>query len=209
MSYDAIIVGAGINGLAAAIHLARAGWKVVVVERAERAGGAVKTQELTLPGFRHDTCAMNLSMFAGSPFFAQFGDDLAAHGLELVPAARSFSSVFPDGDWLGVDQDIEQTVTAIGRLSMADAARWREMAEAFRDDAPHLFAMLGAPMPSWKMFRVLYKAWRKKGREWCLDTVRMIASSPREFLDENFESEKLKSMMAVWGMHLDFAPAAD
>lgn len=206
MTYDAIIVGAGHNGLAVAIHLARAGWKVAVVERADSAGGAVKTRELTLPGFRHDPCAMNLSLFAGSPFYAEFGADLAAHGLEFVPAARSFCSVFPDGDWLGVDQDLEQTATSIGRLSTADAERWREMAEAFGGDAPHLFAMLGTPLPSWKMVRVLYKAWRKKGREWCLDTMRLIASSPREFLDENFESEKLKSMMAVWGMHLDFAP---
>ncbi len=206
MSYDAIVVGAGLNGLAAAIHLARAGWKVAVVERADCAGGAVKTREVTLDGFRHDLCAMNLSLFGGSPFFAEFGADLAAHGLEFVPVTRPFSSVFPDDDWLGVDQDIEQTVASIGRLSSADAARWRQMAEAFAGDAPHLFAMLGAPMPSWALFRTLYKAWRKMGREWCLDTVRLIASSPREFLDENFESEKLKSMMAVWGMHLDFAP---
>ena len=70
MRYDAIVVGAGINGLAAAVHLAAKGWKVVVLERADVPGGAVKTRELTRPGFRHDLYAMNLSLFAGSPFFA-------------------------------------------------------------------------------------------------------------------------------------------
>ena len=73
-SYDAVVVGSGINGLAAALHLASKGWKVAVCERAETAGGAVKTAEITLPGFRHDLYAMNLGLFAGSPFFAAHKD---------------------------------------------------------------------------------------------------------------------------------------
>ena len=70
MRYDAVVIGAGVNGLAAAVHLSTKGWKVAVVERGPVAGGAVKTAEITLPGFRHDLYAMNLSLFAGSPFFA-------------------------------------------------------------------------------------------------------------------------------------------
>ena len=61
MPYDAVVVGAGINGLAAALHLAVKGWKVVVVERAATPGGAVKTSEITKAGFRHDLYAMNLA----------------------------------------------------------------------------------------------------------------------------------------------------
>ncbi|HEY3166159.1 MAG TPA: FAD-dependent oxidoreductase, partial [Candidatus Binatia bacterium] len=70
--HDAIVIGAGHNGLAAAVHLAAKGWKVAVVERAGEAGGAVKTREVTVPGFRHDLFAMNLSQFAGSPFYAVY-----------------------------------------------------------------------------------------------------------------------------------------
>jgi len=65
MPYDAVVIGAGVNGLAAAVHLAAKGWRVAVVERADVAGGAVKTREITRPGFRHDLYAMNLSLFAG------------------------------------------------------------------------------------------------------------------------------------------------
>ena len=72
-TYDAVIIGAGHNGLAAAVHLARRGWKVGVFEAKGEAGGAVKTREVTLPGFRHDLAAMNLSMFAGSPFLREHG----------------------------------------------------------------------------------------------------------------------------------------
>ena len=60
MIYDAVVVGAGHNGLAAAVHLAAKGWKVAVAEGNAEPGGAVKTREVTLPGFRHDLCAMNL-----------------------------------------------------------------------------------------------------------------------------------------------------
>src|ERR1700761_8013581 len=99
-AFDAVVVGAGHNGLAAAIHLLARGWSVAVLEAQSEAGGAVKTGELTLPGFRHDLCAMNLSMFAGSPFFAAYKDELLAQGLGLVPAADCFASVFRDHSFL-------------------------------------------------------------------------------------------------------------
>ncbi len=96
MAYDAVVVGAGINGLAAALHLAAKGWKVAVIERVAVAGGAVKTAEITLPGFRHDLYAMNLGLFAGSPFFAAHKDRLIAHGLDFVGAEHCFATAFPD-----------------------------------------------------------------------------------------------------------------
>src|SRR5689334_16389198 len=86
MDYDAVVIGAGHNGLAAAVELARKGWSVAVVEANPEAGGAVKTREVTLPGFRHDLCAMNISMFAGSAFFNSNKTELFANGLGLVPA---------------------------------------------------------------------------------------------------------------------------
>ena len=70
LAHDAIVVGAGHNGLAAAIILAKAGWEVLVLERNPEPGGAVRTAEITLPGFHHDLYAANLNLFAGSPFFA-------------------------------------------------------------------------------------------------------------------------------------------
>jgi phytoene dehydrogenase-like protein len=151
MAYDAVVVGAGINGLAAALHLAAKGWKVAVVERADVAGGAVKTREITLPGFRHDLYAMNLSLFAGSPFLAAHKDRLTAHGLAFVGAEQCFATAFPDGGWLGVERDIEATA---GR----DAARWRAMVTAFGQDAPHIFALLGSPMPSLQALRAIFAA---------------------------------------------------
>ena len=206
MAYDAIVIGSGVNGLAAALHLSAKGWKVLVVERAKVAGGAVKTAEITLPGFRHDLYAMNLGLFAGSPFFAAHKDRLLAHGLDFVGAERCFATAFPDGGWLGVEKNADANAERIARFSPADAEKWRTMTAAFGADAPHIFGLLGSPLPSWQALRVAFGAWRTRGTAWVAETVRLLLSSPREWLDENFENEKLKTMLAMWGMHLDFSP---
>lgn len=203
---DAVIVGAGHNGLAAAVHLLSRGWSVAVVEAKGEPGGAVKTREVTLPGFRHDLCAMNLSMFAGSPFFATHKDELLAQGLALVPAPDCFASVFRDHTFLGVSTDLDKTVAGIAALSAKDAEGWRAMVERFGGDAPHIFGLLGSPMPSLAAARTVWSAWRAKGTAWLYDTARLLLATPRDFLDAHFESPKLKAMMAAWGMHLDFPP---
>ncbi len=205
-SYDAIVIGAGHNGLAAAVHLAAKGWKVAVLEQAAEAGGAVKTREVTLPGFRHDLYAMNLSMFAGSPFFAAYKDRLSANGFAIAGAGDCFSSAFPDGSWLGVSSDLETTAGRIAALSAKDAEAWRKMVGDFAGDAPPIFGLLGAPMPSWAAAKVIWRAYREKGGAWLGDLARLVLSSPREYLDARFENDKLKVMMSAWGMHLDFAP---
>ena len=206
MAYDAVVIGAGVNGLAAALHLAAKGWKVVVVERASEAGGAVKTAEVTLPGFRHDLYAMNLGLFAGSPFFAAHKDRLIAAGLGFAGAEQCFATAFPDGTWLGVEKNSEANAGRIAAFSAADAERWRAMTAAFGGDAPHIFGLLGVPLPSWQALRVAFAAWRARGTAWVADTVRLLLASPREWLDDNFESAKVKAMLAIWGMHLDFSP---
>ena len=79
---DAIVVGSGPNGLAAAITLARAGLKVQLIEGAATPGGGCRTSELTLPGFHHDVCSAVHPLAASSPFFTSI--DLAAHGVTLL-----------------------------------------------------------------------------------------------------------------------------
>lgn len=205
-TYDAVIVGAGHNGLACAIHLARRGWSVAVFEAKAEAGGAVKTREVTLPGFRHDLCAMNLSMFAGSPFLKEYGAELGRHGLAFAPAEDCFASVFPDGTWFGVSKTLEKTTARLQALSAGDAEAWTRLLQQFGADAPHIFGLLGAPMPSWAAAKVVWRAWRQRGTAWSLDMLRFLLSSPRGWLDAHFETPKVKATLAAWGMHLDFPP---
>lgn len=203
---DAVIIGAGSNGLAAAILLARAGWEVSVVEANDEPGGAVRTAEVTLPGYRHDLFATNLNLFAGSSFYAEFGDNLARHGFAFAPTSRPFSSAFPDGRFVGVTTDREETLGMIGAVSEADAEAWSSLFAWFDRIAPHLFPLLGTPLPSVDACKALWSGVRSLGRTWPYELARLLFSSPREFVEEHFESAEVQALVASWGMHLDFAP---
>ncbi len=206
MSYDAIVIGAGHNGLATAIILAKAGWKVVVLERNAVAGGAVQTADVTLPGFHHDLFAANLNLFAGSPFFAEFEKDLVENGLEFVPTTKPFSSVFPDGKFIGVSTDLDETIAAVGGHSEHDAKSWATLNDWFGKSAPHMFPLLGTSLPSiGAVTKILKGAWAI-GRHWPLEVIRLVLQSTREFVEEHFETREVQSLCAVWGMHLDYSP---
>ncbi len=204
--YDAVIIGAGHNAIVTGVYLAKAGWKVLILERNKVPGGAVRTAEATVPGFKHDLFATNLNLFANSPFYEEFKYELHRHGLEFVKSSKAFSSVFPDGDYLGISQDMTSTVECIREASGKDAESWQSLYDNFVQTAPHLFPLIGTVMPSWKIIRGIYGGIRSGGLGWFRDTLKLLVSSPRDFLDMHFESEKVKSLLAVWGMHVDFAP---
>lgn len=205
-TYDAVIIGGGHNGLAAGVVLADAGWKVLVLERNDAPGGAVRTEEVTLPGFRHDLMAMNLNLFAGSQFFAEYGDRLRAHGLSLVPSSRPVVSVFPDGSHVGISTDLEETLSSIRAVSAADADAYEDLFEHFGRIAPHVFPLLGVPLPSVAAVRAMVSGTRALGRRWPLDLARLVFQSSRELVDDHFESPQVRALTATWGMHLDFPP---
>jgi phytoene dehydrogenase-like protein len=204
--FDAIFVGAGHNSLACAAHLALKGWKIAVFERSEEIGGAVRTAEYTLPGFRHDFGAMNLSLFAGSAFHRKYANELKSLGLEFAPVADCFASAFPDGKWFGVSNDLEKTASRLAAFSATDAAAWRRLVGAFPGEAEHLFRLLGSPMSARALAGTGWNLWRKKGLAGALDTGRLLLSSPRAWLEENFETPHVRTTLAAWGVHLDFAP---
>jgi phytoene dehydrogenase-like protein len=203
---DAVFIGAGHNSLACATHLAAKGWSVALFEQAATPGGAVKTAELTLPGFRHDWAAMNLSLFAGSSFFKKYGAELGNHGLEFCPVTHPFASVFPDGKWLGISQDVAATTARIAAFSGADAKAWAALSDEFPTRAESIFALLNSPMNLYALSCLGARFLRKPGLAGSLDLARFLMSSPREWLDETFENGRLKATLAAWGMHLDFGP---
>lgn len=206
MQADAVIVGAGHNSLACAVHLLAKGWSVHLVERADTPGGAVKTSELTLPGFRHDWAAMNLSLFAGSGFAEKYGAALGGAGMEFVPVANPFASAFPDGRWLGVSTDAEATTARIATFSPADAETWKALAAEFPARAERIFAVLGSSMGMRAFASLMAKQTWKHGSADTFDLAQFLMRSPRDWLDQTFESEHLKATLGAWGMHLDFAP---
>lgn len=206
MQADAVIIGAGHNGLAVAAGLAKKGWKVAVFEAADQPGGAVKTRPVTLPGFQHDMGAMNLSLFAGSAFHKTHAAELAEYGLGFVPAKHCFASLFPDGRWLGVSTDLALTRARIAGFSNRDAAAFEALLGQFGAEAELIFSVLGSEMRPARLARLGWKIWRAKGTGFLLRLLRLFLQSPRQFLDSHFENPQLKACFAAWGMHLDFPP---
>ncbi len=139
-SLDAVVVGAGPNGLAAAITLARAGRSVRVIEAADEIGGGTHTEELTLPGFRHDTCATILSLTAASPFFRTI--DLAGRGAELVHSDAPLAHPLDGGRAVILERSIEATAEGLG----ADGPRWRRLFRPLVDAADELGDELLGPV---------------------------------------------------------------
>lgn len=118
---DAVVVGSGPNGLAAAVILARAGLEVEVFEAAEDFGGGCRTAQVTLPGFEHDLCAGAHPMAVASPFFRAF--DLARHGVEMLAPQVSYAHPLDDGHAGLAWRDLDHTVDGLGR----DGAAWRRL----------------------------------------------------------------------------------
>lgn len=203
---DIIFIGAGINSLGAALVLAKEGWRVLVLDRNHMPGGAVRTMELTLPGFRHDIGAMNLSMFAGSPFYAEHKEALAEKGLELIKAKHSFGSLAADGRFLGIGTDLDANLNAIAQFSKSDAEAWKTWRADYDRCSPALFQILGSPAVSSGPLELVFGKNPDLPRKVGTPLRGILLDSLRANLGRRFESEVVQAMIAAWAMHLDYAP---
>jgi phytoene dehydrogenase-like protein len=139
-AYDAVVVGAGPNGLAAAVTLARAGRSVLVVEAAETVGGGCRTAALTLPGFAHDVCSAIHPLAAASPYFRDL--PLAAHGLEWVEPDVLLAHPLDDGTAGVLHRSVDDTAAGLG----ADGRPWQRLLGGFVDAWPALLAQFMDPL---------------------------------------------------------------
>lgn len=143
MSYDAVIIGSGPNGLAAAITLAQAGARVLVVEAKATPGGGMRTLEVTLPGFRHDICAAIHPLGKASPFFRNL--PLADYGLTWIAPPTALAHPLDDGSAVAVTTSLDATAAELG----VDAPAWQwlfqQLVERWEDALDELLAPLHIP----------------------------------------------------------------
>jgi phytoene dehydrogenase-like protein len=139
-AYDAIVVGAGPNGLAAAIVLARAGLSVLVREANSTPGGGARSEPLTLPGFVHDVCSAIHPLGIGSPLFRRL--PLADHGLEWIQPPIPLAHPLDDGTAVL----LERSTRATGRSLGQDAAAWQRLMDPFVSRWQHLAPEILGPL---------------------------------------------------------------
>jgi len=139
--YDAVVVGAGPNGLAAAITLARKSRSVLLVEAKETVGGGTRSAGLTLPGFVHDVCSTVQPLALSSPFFRQLG--LERFGLEWIQPEIPLAQPFEDGTALCLHRSLDETAAGLG----VDGGAWRDLFGPFVENHERLLADALKPLP--------------------------------------------------------------
>jgi phytoene dehydrogenase-like protein len=199
--HDAVVVGSGVNGLACAALLAKAGWDVCVLERNDWFGGAIKTAEITEPGFRHDVFSAWHPLWVGGAAHAQLGTDLAPHGLEYVNTDLPTATTFPDGESAFLLRTAEDNAREIG-------PEWHGVLESFFPTADLAFGVLGTELWSRHGAGLALRAVRRLGRDGARDFAGRLLVSARDWLEETFASPKAHGLLAPWVLHTGLGPDA-
>jgi phytoene dehydrogenase-like protein len=203
---DYVIVGSGINALVAAAMLGKKGRRVVVLERNDRIGGAIRTDEATEPGFIHDVMATTFVLFLLSPAHQALGKDLAARGLAFANTDTPTAVVMPDGRSVVFTTDRVRNIATLEALAAGDGAAFARTMDGVGRDAPFLFSLLGGSLWSAGMAQtVLREAWRRGPRAlaaWFGEAL----DSARSHLETTYASEEARALWAPWVLHTGLGP---
>lgn len=198
---DAVVVGAGVNGLVAANLLADAGWSVVVLEQQPSAGGAVRTDGEVADGFRHDTFSAFHPFAAASPVLHAL--DLEHHGLRWCHAPAVLGNPLPDGSWALLTRDREATAARLDRGHPGDGAAWLDLVRQWDRLGPALIGSLLSPFPPVRHGVPLLA---RLAREPGVDGARLLLSGVRGLGEERFGGEAARVLLAGNAGHADFSP---
>jgi len=182
-SYDAIVIGSGPNGLAAAITMAQAGKSVIVYEAQETIGGGARSSELTLPGFIHDVCSAVYPLAAGSPFFRTL--PLAQHGLEWIQPPAALAHPFDDGTAITLERSVSATAAQLG----PDKERYHKVISPLVERWNGLDVDLLGPI-------------RAPAHPWGLARFGVLAIQPaRRLAERHFQGERARGLLAGLAAH--------
>src|SRR4051812_5659953 len=206
--FDAVVVGSGVNGLACGALLARAGWSVCVLERGDRLGGAIRTEELTVPGFVHEVFSSWHPLFVGSPAYERLGDELRARGVEYLDAEVATGTLFPDDESVFLTTSAGANAAELERHAAGDGEAWTRALDALLANADIAFGVLGTELWSPAGAALALKAYRRLGRRGLAEFTGNVLVSARDWLTETFRSERAHGLLAPWVLHTGLGPDA-
>ena len=203
-AFDAVIIGSGHNALVAGAFLARDGWSVLVLEERDRPGGLVRTDELTLPGFKHDVYSSAHPLFTAGPAYAALAPDLARLGLEYRQSKYWSGVSTPEGSTV-LSMDPEANIAEAERLAPGDG---QALAKLLKDFEPHVepvFGLLGAELASEESAKVIHRLMHNRHGGFS-DFAHLFTRTARDLLTQTFASPVLRSALAPWALHLGRGP---
>jgi phytoene dehydrogenase-like protein len=183
MSRKACVIGAGPNGLAAAIVLSQAGLQVDVLEAESTPGGAARTLELTLPGFRHDFGSAVFPLGAGSPFFSSL--PLTNHALEWIRSPAALAHPLDDGTAVMLEGDLDETKGCLG----VDGPAWDKLMRPFVEQWTEFASDLLRPVPFIPR------------HPWLMARFGMVAQQPARVVVRRFRNQRTRALFAGLAAH--------
>jgi phytoene dehydrogenase-like protein len=205
--HDAVFVGSGINALAGAALLSKAGWNVCVVERADRLGGAIHTDsKLTLPGYTHEVLSCWHPLWTGSPAYAELKDELDRRGLEYLNTELPTASTFPDDEAAFLTTSLEDNMAEFERHAPGDGDAWKRQFEEFMAHADLSFGVLGTELWSPAGLALGGNLWRRFGRRGMLAYAGAALTTTRDWVTATFAAEEAHGLLAPWVLHTGLGP---
>ncbi len=198
---DAIVIGAGPNGLVAANLLADRGWDVLVCEAAPTAGGAVRSAELIEPGFVNDVFSAFYPLAAASPVINRLG--LEQHGLRWCRAPLVLAHPAPDGSCPVISMDLDETAASLDAFHPGDGEAWRQLFARWQRMRSGLLDGLFTPIPPLRATAKLALATRREGP---IRFARFALLPVQRLVTEEFGSEQARRLFAGSALHADLAP---
>ena len=198
---EAVVIGAGHNGLVAANLLADRGWSVLVLEAADEPGGAVRTGELTVPGFRHDVFSAFYPLAAASPVMCSL--DLEQFGLRWRHAPVALGHPLAGARSVVVSRDLDETARSLDADHPGDGDAWREMFDGWRTVRDSLLEALFSPFPPLAGAARLALA---LGPRQLLGFSRSMLQPVRRMAEEGFGGEGAAMLLGGSALHADLSP---
>ncbi|GAA2538720.1 NAD(P)/FAD-dependent oxidoreductase [Winogradskya consettensis] len=198
---DAIVIGAGHNGLVAANLLADAGWSVVVLEATPHPGGAVRSGYVTAPGYLSDLFSSFYPLGYASPVLRDL--ELADFGLHWTHAPDVLTHLLPDGRAATINRDLETTMASMEQFAPGDGERWRHAYDDWNDVSGSILKAILQPFPP---VRTGLDLARTLGVGGSLRLARRLVLSARELGSELFQGEGATLALAGCALHTDLSP---
>jgi phytoene dehydrogenase-like protein len=204
-TYDTIVVGSGHNALVTAAYLTRAGRGVLVLERNDRPGGLVRTDELTLPGFKHDVYSAAHPLFLAGPAYADLAGELGERGLRYLNTDMPTGVSFADGRTAVLFRSLEETIAEAERLAPGDGAVLAGIVESFGPYAGDVFRLFALDLTSPEATEIIARLTGGEGGSGLSPFVRTLFESARSVVAP-FRSPLMAALLAPWVVHLGRTP---